>query len=336
MDRIVCSIGIGSFLLATAGCHLPDMIDGMGWNPQFRQTFTALNPEEESVAQVDVATVTWRRDQPMLQEGLWAELDEQFIPLELRQQLAQHGLRVGLMRSAAGSRLQATLANPEFCRNSIDSARDVVQYAELPSLQSETRKFVPMCVVESRRILSRNEQEVFWPVGPRGGSAKLIVPDAEKEYLTREVSELELQFVMQLQKTNDGATRIQIVPMIRCALNAQDNTNGFLDSLRLKNAISKLEQRYQKLALEVSLTQDQYLVITATPALRPLDSTADTWGDLAFMKYPTDQQVVLVVRGASVLPSRPPEQPRKGNAWPLAWQAAVVQPPANNKKPCNP
>jgi hypothetical protein len=327
---IVCAM-----ICCMAGCQLPEMINGLGWREQFRQPFSTLNPEDEEVAQADIATVTWRRDQPMLNDGLWSELDEQFIPLELRHQLAQHGLRVGLMRSAAGSRLQATLANPEYSKQGIDSRREIVnQMITLPGKLLEKPKLAPVCQVETRRVLSRLEQELFWNVGQRGVTSRLVVPDVEKEYQARDVTELEQQFVLQLEKLSDGSTKVRVVPLIKCALSQNQQTNVFLESLKLKNAVSKLEQRYDKLAFETTLSHDQYLVLTAMPAEKPIDLKAETWGELAFMQYPTDQQVVLIIRGASVMAGKTPEQPRKGSAWPLAWQASEVQAPVVVKKQC--
>jgi hypothetical protein len=52
---------------------------------------------------------------------------------------------------------------------------------------------------------------------------------------------------------------------------------------------------------------------------------------LAFLDSSADQQTVLVVRGASIAGNRPPAQPKKGMAWPLAWQTAKVAPPADKE-----
>lgn len=330
---MVCLLG---WLVLQNGCAWPDMIDNLGWKQQFRQPFSTLNPEDDNVAQVDIASVTWRRDQPILQEGIWSELDEQFLPLETRRQLAQHGLRVGLMRAVAGSRLQAAISNPEYAREAQTGATDIIQD---PVLQDNQRiiaapKKAPICIVEARRLVNRNDQEVVWPVGQRIPSAKLLVPDAEKDYAVRDVTQLELQFAIQLQKESDGLTRLRMVPTVKCALNSNQTSNVFLESLKLKNAINKLEQRYEKLAVETVLGQDQYLVVTATPVEKPFDNQTETWGDLAFMSYPTDQQTVLVFRGASVLSTRSPVAPKKGNAWPLAWQTSEVQTIASPGRVC--
>ncbi len=311
-------------LMGIMGCTWPEMVENMTWQKQYRQAFTTLRAEDESVAQIDIATMVWRRDQPMLNEGMWAELDEQFLPLETRQALAQHGLRVGLMRSSVGSRLQAAIANPEYAKEAQANTKDVIhEQALLHDRVIELPKAAPVCTVEARRILNRCEQEMFWPVGKPGGKARLWVPDVEKDYAAREVSQLELQYAIQLQKLPDGMTKIRMVPMVKCALGQETSTNVFMESLRLKNTINKLEQRYEKLAVEVTLSQNEYLVVTATRPDRPVSTaepSAESWGDLAFMNYPTDQQTVLVFRGTSVISTRSPDAPKKGNAWPLAWQ----------------
>lgn len=323
-SRMIVWLSLAWCLTGIVGCTWPEIVDNMNWQKQYRQAFATLNPEDESVAQVDIATMVWRRDQPMLNEGMWAELDEQFLPLELRQALAHHGLRVGLMRSAVGSRLQAALANPEYDKDTQRTSTDVIR--EQTIIQDrivEVPRAVPVCTVEARRVLQRCEHEMFWPVGKSGGTARLIVPDLEKDYLARDVSQLELQFAVGLQKLPEGVTKIRLTPMVKCALSQETSTNVFMESLKLKNTINKLEQRYEKLAVEVILSQNEYLVVTATrpdhPAVNNV-SNAETWGDLAFMNYPVDQQTVLVFRGASMVSNRSPEVPKKGNAWPLAWQ----------------
>ena len=311
-------------LMGIMGCTWPEIVENMTWQKQYRQTFTTLRAEDESVAQIDIATIAWRRDQPMLNEGMWAELDEQFLPLETRQALAQHGLRVGLMRSSVGSRLQAAIANPEYAKEAQATTTDIIhEQALLHDRVIELPKASPVCTVEARRILNRCEQEMFWPVGKPGGKTRLWVPDVEKDYAVREVSQLELQYAIQLQKLPDGMTKIRMVPMVKCALGQETSTNAFMESLRLKNTINKLEQRYEKLAVEATLSQNEYLVVTATRPDRGVSTaepSAETWGELAFMNYPTDQQTVLVFRGTSVISNRSPDAPKKGNAWPLAWQ----------------
>lgn len=311
-------------LMGIMGCSWPEMVDNLNWQKQYRQAFTTLHAEDESVAQIDIATMVWRRDQPMLNEGMWAELDEQFLPLETRQALAQNGMRVGLMRSSVGSRLQAAIANPEYTKEAQRNTTDVIhEQALLHDRVMELPKAAPVCTVEARRILNRCEQEMYWPVGKPGGKARLLVPDVEKDYAVREVSQLELQYAIQLQKLPDGMTKIRMVPMVKCALGQETSTNAFMESLRLKNSINKLEQRYEKLAVEATLSQNEYLVVTTTRPDRPVTTAepgAETWGDLAFMNYPTDQQTVLVFRGTSVISTRSPDAPKKGNAWPLAWQ----------------
>ncbi|MBL8823900.1 MAG: hypothetical protein JNJ77_15040 [Planctomycetia bacterium] len=318
-----------SFLLAgfcfVSGCVWPEIMDNVAWKQQLKQPFSTLNPEDESVAQLDVATMTWRRDQPILKnDGMWAELDEQFIPLETRQQLARHGLRMGLMRTAGGSRLQAALANPEYARQAIEQNKEIIRHQFIiEDKYVEPPKASPICMVEARRVMNRQDQELTWPVGPRGIQANLLVPDAEKEYTARELSQIELYFDMQLQKTTDGLTRVRLVPAVKSALVPKASSNVFLESLKLNNTVNKFNQRYEKLVVETTLSQEQYLVITASQAVQH-EGKAETWGDLAFVQYPTDQQVVLVMRGASVLPHRIPTAPKKGNAWPLAWQAQTA------------
>lgn len=323
-------VGLACFCLCVLllqGCNWPEFVDTITFQNKFRQPFTTLSPEDESVAQIDIATIIWRRDQPMLNEGMWAELDEQFIPLDLRKNLAQQGLRVGLMRSAVGSRLQSVLANPEYDKQAQLSSTDVIRTQMVVNDQfMETSQNSPVCTVEARRILSRHELEVTWPVGPRGGQARLLVPDAEADYSVKEVSDLELQYSMTLRKLPDGQTLLRIVPMVKCGLGKTATSNVFIDSLRNKNSINKLEQRYEKLAFEATLSQDQYLVVTATRPEGQLAKDAETWGDLAFVNYPMDQQTVLVFRGASVLGKATLQAPRKGNAWPLAWQTRELQP----------
>lgn len=327
--RIAVFTALAICMVLQLGCHWPEWVDTISWQRQYQHPLTALNPEEDSVAQIDIATILWRRDQPMLTQGMWEELDEQFLSLEMRKNLARHGLRIGLMRAAAGSRLQAALTNPEYTKESQQQAVDVIQQQiELKGQFINAANATPVCTVEARRVISRSEQDTPWPVGPKGGKALLLVPDAEKEYVARDVTQLEFSYQMQLNKMPDGQTRLRLVPCVKCALAGTEQTNIFLDSLKLKNAVNKFEQRYEKLAVEVLLTQDQYLVVSATRPDRLAPSgekDPEVWGDLAFVNYKTDQQTVLIFRGASVLGNRTPGAPAKGNAWPLAWQTGELR-----------
>ena len=53
-----------------------------------------------------------------------------------------------------------------------------------------------------------------------------------------------------------------------------------------------------------------------------------------FRSAAAGEQTVLVFRGASVLSTRTPVAPKKGNAWPLAWQTSEVQTISATGKVC--
>jgi hypothetical protein len=311
-------------------------VERVTFQDQFRQQYSPLNPEDDHIAQVDVATIKWKRGDPQLDQDLWLELDEQFLDLEVRRQVARHGLRYGLMRSATGSKLQATITNPinaaDFRKNHPDAASRV--FAPVNDKLVALAPSKTTCTVEARRVIARSEHELFWPAGPKNGLTRLLVVDAERGDVVRQVDQLELGYAVTIQKLPDAQTKIHLVPVAKYAQPAEaDWSDTFLDALRAKKPILKQEVRYESLAVEVTLGHDQYLVITAQRSDQP---DADSWGDLAFVNHLADEQTVLVIRGASVAASRSPDPPKKGQAWPLAWQAAEISPAPPTEKPLRP
>jgi len=311
-------------LALVPGCTWQEWVNNVTWKNDFRTQFAPLNPEDENIAQVDVATIRWNRGNPQLERELWSELDEQVLNLELRRQMARHGLRFGLMRAAMGSRLQATITDPT---NIADLRKNQPSEAGMPLFAAIDDKLVqvkrgrPACTVEARRVVARSEHDLFWPTGPRAGATKLLVTDADHGDTVRQVDQVELGFSVRLQKLPDSQTRVRLVPVAKYS--QVDWGDAFLDALRTKSTLLKTEMRYEPLAVEVVLGHDQYLVVTAQRSDTP---DADVWGDLAFVDHEADQQTVLVIRGASVPGTRAPDPPRKGQAWPLAWQTTELTP----------
>lgn len=315
-------ITLGAALVWTSGCAWHTWSEHVPWREQFRSNFSTWNPEDQDVAQVDVATVLWRQGDPMPEKDLWAELDEQFISLERRKQFAQHGLRVGLMQAATGTRLQAVLADPKNCKQS--KKEDLIQWmVNVGDKLTSAPKLAPHCIVDARRVTSRAQTELQWPLGTRIANGLLLTLDnqtCKAEYL----EQIELHFAVQLRKLPDGMTQVRIVPVAKSAVEKQTELSDyFLDALK-RGSTNKYEQRYEALTLEVNLSNDQYLVLSANRSEPPPVVTQPdvmTWGALAFLDSKNDQQMVLVIRGASVTANRLPDPPKKGQAWPLAWQA---------------
>jgi hypothetical protein len=320
--RLICLAALG--LVALPGCFWNDWVQAMGWEGRYRGAFSTLNPEEEGIAQVDVATLRCRRGEALVDGELWTELDEQFLPIEKRKALAEQGIRVGVLHAACGSRLQAVIADPA---NAADKpSQDLINWmVKVGEGFVPAPKFAPLCRVEARRVTARAEMSLFWPVGRHAASARLLLPAGERgAWRARDLEEVDLGFALQLQKSSDGLTQLRLVPLARFAQGRrQDLGDVFLDTLRRRNSLPNNEERLEELALEVALGNDQYLVISMLPAVEPPDQ-ACTWGELAFADPQSDQQIVLVIRGASVHANRLPEPPKKGQAWPLAWQAAEM------------
>jgi hypothetical protein len=323
-------LGTALVLGVVSGCTWPEWMERATWQDQFRTHFSPLNPEDENIAQVDVATMKWRRGDAQLEADLWTELDEQFIHLDQRRQLARHGLRLGLMRSATGSRLQAAITNPlnaaDFHKNHPDAGSRL--FAAVNDKLVAMAPSKTTCTVEARRVVARSEHDLFWPTGPKSGPTKLLVLEADRQEAVRQTDQLELGFSVRLQKMPDAQTLVRLVPVAKYSINAQgDWSDAFFDALRNKTSFLKHEVRFDPLAVEVVLGHDQYLVLTAQKSNHP---DAEAWGELAFVNHENDQQTVLVIRGASVESNRSPSPPRKGQAWPLAWQAAEIAPPSSS------
>jgi len=54
-------LGTALVLGLVSGCTWPEWMERVTWQDKFRTQFAPLNPEDENIAQVDVATMKWRR-----------------------------------------------------------------------------------------------------------------------------------------------------------------------------------------------------------------------------------------------------------------------------------
>jgi hypothetical protein len=322
--QLVLVGGIGS--ASALGCLWHDRILTAPWENLAPTTFS-VSAEDEAVAQVDIATAHWRLGEAMLEQDIWTELDEQFIAAEQRRLLTQNGLRLGLMRAATGTKLQAMLSDPQYAKpqqNSI-STDFIHWWTYVGGKLTEVPKTMPLCSVEAHRVVMHIGNEVFWPIGAKVNSAEMLIPG---ENAMQRLEQIELGFSARLQKLPEGRTKLSIVPVVKHSLEKQTTTDIFLDSLRKKGGIERHEERLESLAVEATLGTDQYLVISSQPNMQEGSSTAMSFGELAFLDATHGQQIMLIVRGASLAAIPLPDQPKRGQAWPLAWQAAEMTQPA--------
>lgn len=318
----------GAFWLSAAGCLWSDHGPTGAWENHRAPAFSSVSSEDDNLAQVDVATARWRLGEPMLERDIWTELDEQFTAADQRQLLAQHGLRLGVMRAATGSKLQAVLSDPQCTQPRSNSvSKDVISWwTYVGDKLVEAPKAMPVCSVQARRIMAHDGNEIFWPIGAKINSALVLMP-TENGPQARQLDQVEFGFFARLQKLPEGLTKVTMVPVVKYSLEQQTRTDIFLDSLRKKSGIQRHEERFDSLAVEVTLGNDQYLIVSSQPGDNgglAVDSRQATFGELAFFDASNSQQVMLIIRGASVAAPQLPEPPKKGQAWPLAWQAETI------------
>lgn len=105
MFRLVVRVGAGLLLLGVVGCMSTavNAVDTLQLTTRFKPTIPDASPD-----MIELHYIFLERDanDPLVNEQIWAAADEQAVPLDLKNTLANNGLRVGKL----GSRLPPELS----------------------------------------------------------------------------------------------------------------------------------------------------------------------------------------------------------------------------------
>jgi hypothetical protein len=225
---------------------------------------------------LEVAFVHLTPDEHGIEEATWRQLDEQVLPVALRQQLAGNGLRSGIASSQIPQALR-DLAERTSRELSQAPSGDDVTSAETASLSRNRRmqvragkrgKIVVSAALPSISVLAKDEQ------GRVQGAA---------------FQDAQCLFSLLARPGGDGRTALQLTPEIEHG----DLKNRWVPvDGALVNQVGKSQQVYDELRIDVSLPPGQTLVIGPTTEVGGLGQHFFT------QRNPTPRRTLLLVRVA--------------------------------------
>jgi hypothetical protein len=231
-------------------------------------------------------------------EEIWREADEQVIPLEMRGTLEANGYRIGTIGGTAPPVLQTLLASPRS-------------------------------VASAQRAALKLGKPLFVPLG-RGDTpcALKVVQEGETTALTLDKAQCGL--ALEIALADDGDLVLRFEPRVRHG-DQQLSPRPAADRSDWTLTAGRPEEKYPRLAWEVSLAANEYVLIGGLPD-RP-----HTLGHGSFIRVEEDSasQDVLVIRatrppgGPLTVTSQRPPSPTE--PVPLALQSIATKGKAANR-----
>jgi hypothetical protein len=197
-----------------------------------------------------------------LSDGLWRDVDEQVVPLEVRPKLEDNGYRVGLLRNALPAKLQQLLGTPQSC----------------PFM---------------KRLVAKAEHEWFWPLGAHASTlAVKVTQDGKPD--NRELEKPEFGLLIQATSLPEGKTKLVMTPMLRHgSAMFQAKPNRERTGWELNN--ERPEEKFTKLSWEMTLKPNEYVVIGGW------NNKQQTLGQHSFVEKEHGRHRVLVLRGVPAI-----------------------------------
>ncbi|NBP52395.1 MAG: hypothetical protein EBU70_14665, partial [Actinobacteria bacterium] len=205
---------------------------------------TGTKPMPRTVA-VEATFVRLAEDETGIVEALWNAVDEQAIDRTLRDRLAVHGIRAGVVPAVL----------PEAMRTKIDSAQASPGESREPTPASEqvvVRRVLRLLPGREGRLVARAavpELVVFEEAGGHG---------AERRVLGHTFRDATSELVLSARPGADGRTRVAVVPAIEHG--PQRRTwKGEEGVFRLEAGQAK--HLFESLRIELELPHDSLLVM---------------------------------------------------------------------------
>jgi hypothetical protein len=208
---------------------------------------------------VEIAIVRQPLGEPLLDHELWREADEQVVPLEMRGLLEANGFRCGTISGAAPPALQRLLSSPRSCTST------------------------QLAAIRARRPL-------FLPLGSKDVAGALkVVHDGDTLAHTYEQAQCGLS--LELRVSDEGELVLHFEPRVRHG-RSQLTPCPATDRSDWTLLAGQPEEKYPRLAWQVSLTANEYVLIGGLP------SRLQTLGYWSFIRATeeTPSQELLVIR----------------------------------------
>jgi hypothetical protein len=224
-------------LVGTAGCRFAEP-------PKRRSPLVPLAAAADAVT-LEVFAAPSPPDDPQW-SALWATVDEQPLPAELRQQLAQNGFRAGI-------------AGP----NVPDALAALLKVTDDP-ISEEKRTSAPLDSEDGIRLIVMQ---------PRSGQRRDLVtsPTHERVSILQRVGDevkgktylkAEARLILQASTEVDGRTRVELSPELQFG----EMKNRFASSEGMYTLRQERERRpFPELKISATLSPGQMLLVTSLP-----------------------------------------------------------------------
>lgn len=224
-------------LSAAAGCATWDL-------PASPAEFNLPMPSADTHAVVyETAFIRWPGNEG---DVLWKEVDEQFLPPHLRQELAANGLRAGILSDPL----------PEAIRNSLDASSDplavITDQNAVPGAEVLTRR-------ERRQCPARSREEI--EVLPPGEEQRIVLFNELGRVRAISFEQPRGYLRLNLAAVGDGRVQIELVPVIEFGKPKQRVIGG-QNAYRVE--VRRELEEFASLAIASTLRSGQTLVLTAT------------------------------------------------------------------------
>jgi hypothetical protein len=214
--------------------------------PQTELTLPIPAAGADSVV-IETAFVRWRTEPLDAAQELWRALDEQFLPPNLRQQLAANGLRVGIISDPV----------PESIRKALDATSDplsiISDLKATPGAEVLTRR-------ERRQCPSGSHEEI--EVLPLRAGRRVVLFNDSGRVRAEQFEKPRGVFHYSLHSLGDGRVRAELRPVIDYGEPRQEIIGG-QNAYRFD--VRRAQQVCDQLAVSATLAAGQTLVVTATP-----------------------------------------------------------------------
>jgi hypothetical protein len=210
-------------------------------------------------------------DQPQIDDA-WREVDEQALPATLRQNLGQHGFRVGVVGSQLPSaideilRTQGSTATASQAQADISEAQPIVSRQELRLRPGKRGEIVPSPVHEKLTVMT-------WKDGELTG---------------RTYESVQGKFRVQCQPQGDGRVRVELTPELHHG-KPKRQWIGDDGVWRLDTGQERI--LFEELRISALLSPSQYLLIAARD--QPLRSLGRDFLSSANSGKPVQKLLVL-------------------------------------------
>lgn len=239
--HLLAAVMVG--LLAAGGCAIMGRLEGSSEDlPESRSKLSTL-PAARTVS-LEVRSVRHAVDDPLLAEELWAEVDEQALPRDVRERLAANGLRAGIITWPLPPSLAERFAVEQAMPAGAEStpSRDLL----LPDVSRQTLKLLP----------ARESEIVATP-----STAELVVLErAQGRIHGTTYRNATALLELTAEAAADGKTAIQLVPVIT---HGEERREWIGEEGVFRLEAGQQRKRLESLQFAVDLGDDAMLVMTA-------------------------------------------------------------------------